>query len=64
MVGVSDGFTKEMELVGVGYRVSNTGNLLEISVGYSHPIMFYLPDEIKVEKTSMFSFYAMSIGSG
>jgi large subunit ribosomal protein L6 len=49
VVGVSDGFTKEMELVGVGYRVSNTGNLLEISVGYSHPIMFYLPEEIKVE---------------
>ncbi|MCC6815808.1 MAG: 50S ribosomal protein L6 [Saprospiraceae bacterium] len=49
VLGVSDGFTKEMELVGVGYRVSNQGNLLEISVGYSHPIMFYLPSEVKVE---------------
>lgn len=49
ITGVSDGFTKEMELVGVGYRVSNTGNLLEVAVGYSHPIMFYLPSEIKVE---------------
>ncbi|MDX1683697.1 MAG: 50S ribosomal protein L6 [Saprospiraceae bacterium] len=46
--GVADGVTKELELVGVGYRVSNTGNLLEISVGYSHPIMFYVPDEINV----------------
>ncbi len=49
VVGVSDGFTRQMELVGVGYRVSNTGNLLEISVGYSHPIMFFLPSEVQVE---------------
>lgn len=47
--GVHKGFVKELELVGVGYRVSNTGNLLEISVGYSHPIMIYVPNEIKVE---------------
>lgn len=52
VTGVSQGFTREMELVGVGYRVSNTGNLLEISVGYSHPIMFYLPSELKVETLS------------
>jgi large subunit ribosomal protein L6 len=49
VVGVTDGFTKTLELVGVGYRVTNTGNLLEIIVGYSHPIYFYVPDEIKVE---------------
>ncbi|MBK6546063.1 MAG: 50S ribosomal protein L6 [Saprospiraceae bacterium] len=49
VTGVSDGFTKQMELVGVGYRVSNTGNLLELSIGYSHPIMFYIPSELKVE---------------
>lgn len=48
VVGVSEGFTKTMELVGVGYRVSNTGNLLELIVGYSHPIMFELPKEIKL----------------
>ena len=47
--GVSEGFNKDLELIGVGYRVSNTGNLLEILVGYSHPIFFYVPDEIKVE---------------
>ncbi|WP_236980518.1 50S ribosomal protein L6 [Membranihabitans maritimus] len=46
--GVSQGYKKELELVGVGFRVSNTGNLLEIIVGYSHPILFYVPDEIKV----------------
>ena len=38
-----------MELVGVGYRVSNTGNLVEMSVGYSHPIVFAIPSELKVE---------------
>lgn len=48
IVGVTDGFTKTLELVGVGYRVSNTGNLLEIIIGYSHPIYFYVPDEVKV----------------
>lgn len=49
--GVSEGIVKELELVGVGFRASNTGNLLELSIGYSHPIMFYIPDEIKVQTT-------------
>ena len=49
VIGVSDGFTKVMELHGVGYRANNTGNLLELSLGYSHPIMFYIPDEVKLE---------------
>lgn len=48
VTGVSSGFRKDLELIGVGYRVSNTGNLLELIVGYSHPIYFMLPDEIKV----------------
>lgn len=47
--GASKSFVKELELVGVGYRASNSGQLLELSLGYSHPIMFYVPDEIKVE---------------
>lgn len=47
--GVSNGFLKEMEVVGVGFRAANTGQLLELSLGYSHPIFFYLPDEVKVE---------------
>jgi large subunit ribosomal protein L6 len=49
VVGVSQGYTKELELVGVGYRTSNTGNLLEVIVGYSHPILFAVPDEVTVE---------------
>ena len=49
VVGVSEGFTKQMELVGVGYRVTNKGNLLEFSLGYTHPILIQLPDTIKVE---------------
>ena len=47
--GVTTGYTKTLELVGVGYRVTNTGNLLEIIVGYSHPIFFYVPNDVKVE---------------
>jgi large subunit ribosomal protein L6 len=56
VTGVSSGFTKTMELVGVGYRTTNTGNLLELIVGYSHPILFDIPKEIvlttKTEKGS------------
>jgi len=49
VVGVSEGYKKELELVGVGYRVTSTGNLLEFSLGYTHPIFLQLPQEIKVE---------------
>lgn len=49
VTGVSEGFRKELEVVGVGYRASNTGQLLEMSLGFSHPVMFYIPDEVKVE---------------
>ena len=49
VTGVSEGYVKELELVGVGYRASNSGQLLELTVGYSHPIMFYIPDEVKVD---------------
>ena len=52
VVGVSTGYKKELELVGVGYRVSNQGNLLEFALGFTHPIVFLLPDEIKVETKS------------
>jgi large subunit ribosomal protein L6 len=47
--GVSEGYKLDLELVGVGYRANNAGNLLELSLGYSHPIYFYVPDELKVE---------------
>ena len=46
--GVSEGYKKVLELIGVGYRVNNTGNLLELTLGYSHPIMFYLPEDVKL----------------
>jgi len=49
VVGVSEGYKKELELVGVGYRVSNQGNLIEFSLGYTHPIFIQLPKEVKVE---------------
>ena len=49
VIGVSEGFRKELELVGVGYRVSNVGQLIELSLGFSHSIFLQLPDEIKVE---------------
>lgn len=51
VIGVSEGYVKELEVVGVGYRANNTGQLLELTVGYSHPVMFYVPDDVKV-KTS------------
>ncbi len=51
VVGVSEGYTVTLELIGVGYRCANTGNLLELTLGYSHPIYFYVPDDVKV--TSM-----------
>jgi large subunit ribosomal protein L6 len=47
--GVSQGYTKSLELVGVGYRCSNQGNLLELALGYSHPVFFYIPDELTLE---------------
>ncbi|MDO5572012.1 MAG: 50S ribosomal protein L6 [Bacteroidales bacterium] len=52
VVGVSEGYKKEMELVGVGYRANNSGQVLELSLGYSHNIFFQMPKEIKVETKS------------
>lgn len=49
VTGVTSGYIKELELIGVGYRASNQGQLLELQLGYSHPVMFYVPDEVKVE---------------
>jgi large subunit ribosomal protein L6 len=49
VVGVSEGFRKELELVGVGYRAEAKGQNLEMSLGFSHEVNILLPDEIKVE---------------
>ena len=48
VTGVSEGFTIKQELVGVGYRAEATGQVLELSLGYSHNIMIALPKEVKV----------------
>jgi large subunit ribosomal protein L6 len=52
VAGVSEGYKKVLELVGVGYRVSNQGQILEFSLGYTHAIYLGLPKEIKVETKS------------
>ena len=52
VVGVSEGYKKELELVGVGYRASNQGNIIELALGYTHNIFIQLPPEIKVETKS------------
>ena len=48
IVGVSEGYKKELEVIGVGYRATATGQQLELSLGYSHAIILELPSEIKV----------------
>lgn len=52
VIGVSEGYRKELELVGVGYRASNNGQLLDLSLGYTHNIHMMLPKEIKLETKS------------
>jgi len=49
VIGVSKGFVKELELVGVGYRANNQGQKLELSLGFSHNVVFEIPIEVKVE---------------
>lgn len=51
VTGVTEGFKKELELVGVGYKASNQGNLLDLSLGYSHNIIIDVPKELKVTTT-------------
>ena len=46
--GVTDGYRKDLELVGVGYKASNVGNMLDLSLGYSHNILVEIPKELKV----------------
>lgn len=52
VVGVSEGYKATLELVGVGFRASNQGNLLDLSLGFTHNILVQLPDEMKVETKS------------
>lgn len=46
--GVTDGYTKKLELVGVGFKAANSGNVLDLALGYSHNIIFEVPSELKV----------------
>merc|ERR1711904_759867 len=48
ITGVTEGYTKKLELIGVGYRASNQGQLLDISVGFSHNIVFEVPVSVKL----------------
>jgi len=50
--GVAKGWTKELELVGVGYRASNQGQVLDLAIGYSHTIVMYIAPEVKIETIS------------
>jgi len=52
VVGVSEGYKKQLVLVGVGYRVANNGQILDLSLGYTHNIYLQLPQEVKVETKS------------
>lgn len=49
IVGVTEGYELNLEVVGVGYRAENKGQLLILTLGYSHPIYFYVPEEVKLE---------------
>ena len=52
IVGVSQGFEKKLELKGVGYRAKASGKLLELTLGFSHPVKYQLPEEVQVETPS------------
>jgi len=51
--GVTDGFTRKLELVGVGYKAVNQGNVLDLALGYSHNIIFEIPSELKVSTETL-----------
>lgn len=52
VVGVTEGFTKKLQLVGVGYRAQMQGNALDLQLGFSHPVKYAIPEGIKVETPS------------
>ena len=62
VTGVTTGFTRSLDLVGVGYRAAVSGKRLELSLGYSHPIHFEIPEglEVKVEKQTNISITGAS----
>jgi large subunit ribosomal protein L6 len=48
VVGVSEGYQKDLEIIGVGYKAANQGNILELSLGYSHAIFMAIPAEVSI----------------
>lgn len=52
VVGVNEGFTRTLQLVGVGYRAQAQGNVLDLSLGFSHPVKYPVPEGIKIETPS------------
>ena len=52
MIGVKDGYTKDLETIGVGYRFNVQGNKVGISAGFSHPVELVVPADLKVSQTS------------
>ncbi len=49
VIGVSEGYTRELEVIGVGYKVQAQGNMLNMQLGFSHPVNFPIPDGVKLE---------------
>lgn len=49
VIGVSEGYTKQMEMIGVGYRASVSGRKLTLSVGFCHPVILDIPEGVEVE---------------
>lgn len=52
VIGVSEGYSKKLQLVGVGYRAQVQGNVLDLSLGFSHPVKYAIPEGIKIETPS------------
>jgi len=52
VLGVSEGFTRTLQLIGVGYRAQMQGNVLDLSLGFSHPVKYAIPEGIKIETPS------------
>jgi large subunit ribosomal protein L6 len=57
VIGTSTGFTKTLNMIGVGYRASTSGNQLTLNLGYSHPVVMDIPTGLKVEVR--LHFYAL-----
>ncbi|MDZ7771467.1 MAG: 50S ribosomal protein L6 [Balneolaceae bacterium] len=64
VTGVTEGYKKELEIIGVGYRASLSGDVLELTLGYSHPIYFVPPEDVDIEVDTKTKKNPMLIVSG